>query len=374
MLNLGKKMSFGVDVDDVWRYTGKKEPKSIILPHLLSIELPQGNILERMEEQFVLGRGDAQPSSEVDISVDYLADSAQELGVDFVRCWFPWRFLEPDPIDDAKLNELERGEGDYPEYPFDRMVKALEKRNIEVIPVLACGYSRMLPEGLNPDKDPSDYIRRAAIHAAAMVRHYRGEVSVWQIENEPNWWEMHAVGGWRRGAVWLEGGNFRTELLRVLNETVHREDPGAQTMVNLEADSGSLDVQYYASLCDIVGLDFYPNYKTSSPVDATPIANATTVFKQCGKPVIIAETGYPSGPQLLGYTETKQAEYIRMACVRAVEAVGVTAMGIWRFMDSPWRSFPDQENHFGLIDSRGRRKPSFSIYKDTIAEVRKLDL
>lgn len=368
LIDLSTKLSFGVDVDDVWRYTGRKEPKSILLPHLLSVELPQGSILERMEEQFLAGRGEST-GDPVKAAVDFLADGASDLGVEFVRCWFPWRFFEPNILQGTDLKNVE--EQGYADYPFDRMVNSLKKKNISVIPVLACGYSRMLPGGLDPDKHPDEYIRRAAIHTAALVRHYRSIVPVWQIENEPNWWEMHVAGGWRRGAVWLEGGEFRNELLRVLNETVHEEDPSARTMINLEADTNVSGADYYAKMCDIIGLDYYPNYKASSPVDASPLANASRVYKNIERPVIIAETGYPSGPLLLGYTESKQAEYIRRACACAFESEGVTAISVWRFMDSPWKSFPDQENHFGLIDEKGRRKASFTIYSDTISEIRK---
>ena len=36
--------------------------------------------------------------------------------------------------------------------------------------------------------------------------------------------------------------------------------------------------------------------------------------KESGKPAFISETGYPSGPSLLGYNASRQSEYIRRAC------------------------------------------------------------
>src|SRR5713226_2427319 len=40
LLDLTKRFSFGVNLDDYWRYAGTKAPKSIIIPHLLTVGLP----------------------------------------------------------------------------------------------------------------------------------------------------------------------------------------------------------------------------------------------------------------------------------------------------------------------------------------------
>jgi hypothetical protein len=244
MLDLSKKISFGVNLDDVWRYTGRKEPGSIVLPHLLSVELPESSVVEKVEERWLISKGEQQPSDEIGLALEFLTGAISDLGVDFVRCWFPWNFFEPKVLDERQLNEVKTN--GYSEYPFDRMVNTLKGKGISVLPVLGCGYTRMLPSGINPDKDPGDYIKRLTIHVTALVRHYMGSIAVWQIENEPNWWEMHSAGGWRSGAVWLEGGSFRFELLKMLNDAVHSEDPSANTMINLEADAGKVDVAFYS--------------------------------------------------------------------------------------------------------------------------------
>jgi hypothetical protein len=49
---------------------------------------------------------------------------------------------------------------------------------------------------------------------------------------------------------------------------------------------------------------------------------------------------------------------------------GVKAIGIWRYKDGPWKSFPDQENNFGLIDSKGRRKLAWGGLAETIQAFR----
>ncbi|MDG6964566.1 MAG: endo-1,4-beta-xylanase [Nitrososphaerota archaeon] len=367
-MDLIRRFSFGVNLDDTWRYSGVSEPKSIIFPHLLSLSLRERGRFEKVEEATIKLRNQAIPQDEADRASLALADSLRSIGADFVRCWFPWRFFEPVPVPEADLGSLL--DSGYERWPTDGLVRALVEQGISVLPVLACGYERMLPHGLSPDAGEEEYLKRAETHARALVRHYRGKISTWQIENEPNWWAMHEVGGWRTGASWLEGPGFRDALLKVLNDAVHEEDPQARTMTNLEADEEKLEVAEFAKYCDIVGLDFYPNYKASEPVDAAVIRRAQDVSKETGKPVMIAETGYPSGPSLLGYSEKKQADYVQRVMREAFSLEGVTGIGIWRYLDTSWSSFPPQENHFGLIDEKEGPKEAWYRYGQALKELK----
>ena len=367
-MDLLRRFSFGVNIDATWRYTGVQEPKSIIFPHLLSLSLKERGSFERVEEATIAAHHQANPASEPERAALALADSLKSIGADFVRCWFPWRFFEPTPLPEGSLSSLlDRG---YERWPTDGLVKSLKDQGISIIPVLACGYQRMLPEGLSPDAGPDSYLRRAYLHARTVVRHYKDTINTWQIENEPNWWRMHEVGGWRTGASWIEEGGFRDELLKVLNDAVHEEDPGATTMVNLEADEEKSSPSEYARFCDVLGLDFYPNYTSSEPVDASVIRRAKAVVTETSKPVMIAETGYPSGPSVLGYSEEKQSEYVAMALNEAHSLDGVTAVGIWRYLDTSWTSFPPQENHFGLIDEKKGPKKAWYRFGEALKELR----
>ena len=366
-MNAGK-FSFGINLDDPWRYAGTEEPKSIVFPHLLSLSLRDRGGFEKVEEATIALHHQAIPRNEADRASLSLADSLKSIGVDFVRCWFPWRYFEPSPLPVKDLDSaLDRG---YERWPMDGLVKALSSQGISILPVLACGYSRMLPQGLDPGVGAGEYLRRASLHARLLVRHYKADVGSWQLENEPNWWVMHEAGGWRSGAPWLEGRGFRDSLLTALNEAVHEEDEGAKTMVNLEADESKLDVTEYVKFCDVLGLDFYPNYKSSEPVDAAVLRRATGFAKATGKPVLIAETGYPSGPSVLGYNQERQADYVVQALKEAHSLDGVAGIGIWRYLDTSWRSFPPQENHFGLIDEKGGPKSAWYRYGEALKEIR----
>jgi hypothetical protein len=367
-VDITRKFSFGINLDDPWRYAGVDEPKSIIFPHLLSLSLRESGRFEKTEEETLVQHHQADPKSEADRASLALADSVKSAGADFVRCWFPWSYFEPTPIPSESLGSLESGS--YERWPMDSLVNALSGQGVSMIPVLACGYQRMLPKGLSPDSGRETYIRRATLHARQLVRHYKVAVRTWQIENEPNWWVMHETGGWRSGAAWLEAGGFRDDLLNSLNDAVHEEDPKAVTVVNLEADELGKGAADYSRFCDVLGLDFYPNYKSPEPVDASVIGRAQGLAKEAGRPAFVMETGYPSGPTLLGYSEANQAKYVGDAMREAFHSDSVTGIGIWRYLDTSWHSFPPQENHFGLVDEDKGPKQGWLAYATSVKDLR----
>ena len=368
MLDLRNRFSFGIDLDDPWRYSGTTPPRSIIIPHLLSVSLPEGRTLDEADDREIRAHGESEPATVAGRAVLALAESLVDAKIDFVRCWFPWKYFEPTPIPESSLDGML--DQSYPRWPMDDLVSILTERGIEVVPVVACGYQRMLPQGLTPDANRTLYLKRAGIHTRLLARHYMNQIKCWQIENEPNWWMEHEAGGWRSGLSWVQDRGFRLELLQMLNDAVHIEDPSALTIINLEADARILAPSPYTSFCDILGLDFYPNYKTAHPVNPGVTKLADMVGKTLQKPLLISETGYPSGPSFLGYSPSRQSEYVENASREAFAFANVTGIGIWRYIDTSWRSFPPQENHFGLFDKKGSPKPAWDAYSRVIRELK----
>jgi hypothetical protein len=366
LLNLTERFSFGINLDDPWRYSGIPPPRSIIIPHLLSVSLPEGRNLDAADDLEIRAHREIEPATSGSRAALALSENLVEAGINFVRCWFPWKFFEPEPVPESSLDQLLNQS--YSQWPMDDLVDTLTKKGIAVVPVLACGYQRMLPQGLGPDPNRSLYLKRALIHARLLTRHYKDRIKTWQIENEPNWWAEHEAGGWRAGLAWVEDHEFRQELLETLNSAVHAEDPSALTIINLEADAKTLAPAPYSSLCDVLGLDFYPNYKTAHPINPGVMKLTDQVGKALQKPLLISETGYPSGPSFLGYSADRQAEYVEKSSREAFGLQNVTGIGIWRYIDTSWRSFPPQENHFGLIDNRGNPKAAWSAYSRVIKE------
>jgi hypothetical protein len=368
LLDLKKRFSFGINLDDPWRYGGISPPRSIIIPHLLSVSLPEGKTLDEADDLEIRAHGEMEPRTSAGRAVLALAESLVDCGINFVRCWFPWKYFEPTPVPESSLDQL--NDRSYSQWPMDDLVKTLTDKGIGVVPVVACGYHRMLPQGLEPDPNKRLYLKRASIHTRLLTRHYKDRIKAWQIENEPNWWAEHEAGGWRSGVAWVEDHVFKQKLLETLNIAVHTEDPSASTIINLEADAKTLAPAPYSSSCDILGLDFYPNYKTAHPVNPGVLKLADQVGKVLEKPLLVSETGYPSGPSFLGYSADRQAEYVEKASREAFALQNVTGIGIWRYVDTSWRSFPPQENHFGLFDKRGSPKLAWEVYSKVIKELK----
>src|SRR5438034_1578586 len=126
LLDLTKRLSFGINLDDPWRYSGITPPRSIIIPHLLSASLPEGKILDEADEQEIGRRGEVEPATVAGRAVAALAHTIVDANVGFVRCWFPWKYFEPFPVPEASLDQLL--EKSYAQWPMDDLVDTLTDR------------------------------------------------------------------------------------------------------------------------------------------------------------------------------------------------------------------------------------------------------
>jgi hypothetical protein len=350
-----------VSVDDIWVYAGLPEPKSIIIPYLLSVRLPRGPFrlgvpipLYRPEQGWTLASRDRQDRRSESME---LAADLKEIGVQFVRAWFPWNFFEP---------KILSGERAVIQFPLDDFVEEMNAAGIKIVAAVGAGYERFLPEGIDTS-NVETYLSRLANASEQIIGHYKGKISAWQIENEPNWWMEHYATHWRSGGVWLEP-EIQQRILQRLHDAVTAQDPSSTIIVNLEADHSKTDWRLYCKFCDVLGLDFYPNYSHSSPVDASRLGFSSEVKRSAGLPVFVCETGYPSGPFILGYDNEKQTQYVKLACETAFENHDISGLSMWRHSDSYWHSFPEQENHFGLLDRGGQRKPAFEEFVSQVKD------
>ncbi len=345
---------WGLSIDDAWYYAGLPSPKSIIIPYLLSVKLPRGPFRFAVPSTLYkcsCGQQNDEDNQLREERCQQLASDLKQAGIQFVRIWFQWNLFQP------KLNGEE---STILQFPLDDLVRELNEAGIEIIAVIGNGYERFLPEGLEAN-DSSRYLVHLRESSRQIVEHYKGKISAWQVENEPNWWLEHYATHWRSGGIWLEPG-IQDLVLNELSTAVREADPNSTVIINLEADHEKTNWEHFSKLCDILGLDYYPNYSHSSPVDASRIGDAAKIRKATGHPVFIAETGYPSGPLIMGYDKEKQKDYVKQACEVARSTEGVEGLCLWRFSDTYWHSFPDQENHFGLVEKNGTQKPAWQEY------------
>jgi hypothetical protein len=354
---------WGICIDNSWTYAGFPAPKSIIIPHVLSLRLPQGpvslNFGERSgkkssRDPTTVSYPDLSYSKKRDLTRIFcrnLATALNKNNIRFVRIWFQWNLFQPRILPGKEQNFR---------FPLDEFVRFMNEKEIEIVGVIGNGYYRFLPVGLDID-NASAYVARLSLASREIVRHYKGKIAVWQLENEPNWWFEHFAVDWRRGGVWFEP-NIQEKILGELYKVVREEDPNALAMVNLEADSTHNHFSKYSAFYDILGLDFYPNYLNANPINVAGLKKAAEIKRECGKKVMITETGYPSGPSLLGYNKKNQSTYVKLVCEEAYSDDAISALGMWRFSDSYWLSFPFQENSFGLLNRQGFPKPAWYEY------------
>lgn len=382
----------------MWRYAGLDPPKSVAIPYLLSKRSQNGQFTLPQYEGYANGSDLTDPSVAPRAGGSNILDTCRlseglasflkSWGVGFVRSWFPWNFFEQGmnprastTLEQPLASSSPCGSSEF-RFPLDDFVSKMDEAEIGMIGVLGNGYSRFLPTGLQTN-NLDEYVERLTESCSQIVRHYKDKVKVWQIENEPNWWKAHYTIQWRKGRIWLETKNQEV-ILRALHDVVRSESPDATIMINLEADNkrfrfasffprltAPMDWKLYAKYCDVIGLDFYPNYSHSTPIDASLLSRtAQGVKKRVGLPIFVIETGYPTGPRPFGFSAQKQSKYIRAACEQSFSCDAITGLGWFRFSDSYWRSFPFTENHFGLLTKEGMPKPGWTEYATQIKQRR----
>ncbi len=89
------------------------------------------------------------------------------------------------------------------------------------------------------------------------------------------------------------------------------------------------------------------------------------------KPILVKETGLPSGPQDLGFTTEHQTLFWRLLSKR-VSADEKRAIAYFEAFDQPWKAenaraefgLHSEEGHWGLYDAQGRSKPALRTLRD----------
>jgi exo-beta-1,3-glucanase (GH17 family) len=89
------------------------------------------------------------------------------------------------------------------------------------------------------------------------------------------------------------------------------------------------------------------------------------------KPILVKETGLPSGPQELGFTSEHQTLFWRLLSAR-ISADDKRAIAYFEAFDQPWKAenaraefgLHPEEGHWGLYDAQGRSKPVLRVLRD----------
>jgi len=288
---------------------------------------------------------------------------AAELGVTWTRLKVSWDDVEPEIVNrDLTIADVDADPAMIIDYIndhdwsySDEWLAELKDFGIKPLMIVGHGYTNTLPyylgNRLSPDAiGRENYLGHIYLFTRAAVERYNGDgdndapgdvvVKHWQLENELNQAFFTALWGWRTpsfmdalGSAWQDW-NFVTELLTTLHAAVKKEDPDALTTVNFHTDvpeqldavfghpSWQNAIREWVPWIDFIGIDSYPNYYKSEPVQGYTLSQKVleASARGCNKPVVIIETGYPAGPPERGFNEDLQAQYIQEAYDAAVNA------------------------------------------------------
>jgi hypothetical protein len=288
---------------------------------------------------------------------------AQEVGARYLRPTLSWRVVEPTVTQEGlTLDAVLADPGRVAAWSaardwsaFDQRLQEIADAGLVAVPIVGHGYTGTLPLLAGVPAAPDvlgreEYLARQYVFTRAVVERYDGDgvddapsglrIDLWQTENELNQAFFTALFGWRHpagvdafGSAWLSW-SYLTRLLETLRRAVKDADPGALTTLNFHTDvhpginrgfslPGWLEsVALWREQMDVVSIDAYPNYYRASPPSGSQVGLYAVYagMHSCGRPVVVMETGYPTGPAEAGYDEAQQARFIRDAFDSSVAA------------------------------------------------------
>lgn len=280
---------------------------------------------------------------------------ATDLGIRFMRPTLSWKDVEPDihvegttRADVTNAERVSEFLRTHDFHVFDERLHEMLDAGIEAIPIVGHGYATTMPSMGDVRAGPDvlgreEYLARQYLVTRATVERYDGDgiddepthlrVRIWQTENELNQAFLAAMLGQRDptrldalSSLWRRW-DFLTELLETLRKAVLDADPTALTTQNFHTDihedinrSFSLPawrdaIRMWRDQMDIVSFDAYPNYYRATPLRASVLETRTREIRELaeGRPVMLLETGYASGPSELSFNEENQGAYMRDA-------------------------------------------------------------
>ncbi|MFQ6607174.1 MAG: T9SS type A sorting domain-containing protein [Fidelibacterota bacterium] len=186
---------------------------------------------------------------------------------------------------------------------------------------------------------PETYLYNLKIYAHATVRKYASYVDVWQAENELNAAAFAAASPdwWRKGDFWLDR-DFRNQVMDILVEAIHTEDPTALITHDLHMLGFMEALEDWVDDLDIIGFNYYPNQAWALPNMGFSVGEYVWAVRRAlaglgyaGKPVWLIESGFPGielndppdtlslAEDMIYFSENRQDQYITEALSSAVD-------------------------------------------------------
>ena len=200
-------------------------------------------------------------------------------------------------LQDANVTwaDLEPVKGGWQWGRLDNIVKNTGSANVDILlplqatPTWAASNPRSIGAyGLGANTTPAEWADWEH-YVAAVVRRYKGRISIYEVWNEPNLKQFFS------GTP-----QEMAELTKRASEVIHREDPSAKVVCSsITGDYGITWLKQYLDLgagkyCDVIGYHFYTNHQ--SPEKMLPIIRSVQkVMNEAGlrdKPLWNTESGW----------------------------------------------------------------------------------
>ena len=292
-------------------------------------------------------------------------DDAGALGAKWIRADLSWANIQPSS---AEAYQWDR---------FDRVVSAVQKRGLTLLPIVAYTPPWARTAGCSSEKCPPANADQFAQFAETAAARYPG-ITTWEIWNEEN-----SQVFWHPRPDPLAYAN----LLKVTAASIRKSNSAAQILIGglsiANSVRGGMTPQDFLAVvarsgategADGVGLHpyTYPNLASHGGPWISALHSVRSAFANAGVPELpiwITEYGAPTGGGAEGtdhVLETRQAEMAADAVRTAGADEGVAALFWYTYQDSG--SDPNNtESFYGLRRADGSKKPAYDAFRQAIA-------
>jgi len=296
--------------------------------------------------------------------VNSLLQPMTEAGIQFVRYDFDWKDIEP--LDDQFVFSK-----------YDQVVAQLKTKGLKTLGILDYGN-----KWSDPTTGKTDEINRFADFAYNTVKHFKNDIKLWQIWNEPN-----------SELFWIspEAANY-TKLLKSAYAAVKQADPTAAVILGGLVGNGKDEIyisnirfaklNYLSDIYNNGGKDYFDVadiHPYTFSIDITSTASLETAIADTkaimvnsgdgGKPLWITELGplfFPPVPlpylSERGYTDEEVAAWLNLIYTNLK---GKCEKLFWYEMrDYPGATTIYNPNWEGLLKADYSIKAGFTVYKN----------
>ncbi len=267
-----------------------------------------------------------------------LHQARDDLGINAVRVLLPYQ-LDDRSSDTPRVSKqlIER---------LRQISQIAGELNLKLIVTLFDFDDSFAPAGTRDSEHELQYLHD-------IVGNFLGDdrILAWDIHNEPDHYAPWKHGNPAQTLDWL--GRMADELHRLDRNHLVTVGMGSYETLYMPGPDGRTVLDY----SDIISLHNY---------NADDLARQISeVRARTGKPIILGEFGWPTGPVCVvaEYTEAQQARVYQTALQAATGRVaGVFAWTLRDFEPGPTKRLDTREEHYGLYRTDGSLKPAASSF------------